>query len=212
MQLKKDQGVKYVKGDLGYENCSKVLGLTDFRNKSIAIDISFESDECNKLIRVPFVIAHEIGHWIVHGPRYSELKMAGVFEQSTSDTIDMITGKKVFETDRDFIEHQANVFAANILVPVQTFRKALINAQERVGINRKRGIVYLDRKKSYSYWDFQRTLMELKRFYYVSKEVLKIRLYQTSLIEGPIDKKTQSIAAVLIGMGFNQSSVNWIED
>ena len=208
--IKKDFGFSFIRSDLGSENNSKVLGSTDFRNKTISIDNSFESDDYNKSIRVPFVIAHEIGHCIVHGPRYSELKMAGIFDQVTTDTMDMVTGKRILKNDRDFIEHQAHIFAASILVPAQTLKTALIKAQEKVGINRKRGIVYLD-KKGYSHRDYQLTLMELKRFYFVSKHVLKIRLHQNSLIEGPIER-IPSIATIFNEMGLNQIRENWIED
>ncbi|MGD1044911.1 MAG: ImmA/IrrE family metallo-endopeptidase [Bacteroidota bacterium] len=208
--IKKDFGFSFIKSDLGSENNSKVLGSTDFRNKTISIDNSFESDDYNKSIRVPFVIAHEIGHCIVHGPKYSELKMAGVFDQVTTDTMDMVTGKRILKNDRDFIEHQAHIFAASILVPAQTLKAALIKSQEKVGINRKRGVIYLD-KKGYSHRDYQLTLMELKRFYFVSKHVLRIRLHQNSLIEGPIER-IPSVAAIFNEMGLDKIRENWIED
>jgi hypothetical protein len=53
--------------------------------------------------------------------------------------------------------------------------------------------------------------MELKRFYFVSKHVLRIRLHQNSLIEGPIER-IPSVAAIFNEMGLDKIRENWIED
>lgn len=114
--------------------------------------------------------------------------MAGVFEESTTDTLDAVTGRKMLVTERDFVEHHANVFAGCILMPTDTIEKALVEAQQELGINRGIGKIYVDHNE-YSIRDLNSTLVLLKRTYGVSKETARTRLKQVGLITGPDLKK-----------------------
>ena len=205
-QVKISYSYDFIVSDLGLDRDSKVLGITDFKNKVIGLDESFVQNDYNKTVRVPFVLAHELGHCIIHGPRYNALKMAGVFEEQTTDTLDAVTGRKTLVTERDFVEHHANVFAGCILMPSETVQQALITAQKNLGINRGVGKVYVDHHE-YSIRDFNDTIVHLRRVYSVSKETVRTRLNQLGLITGP-DLKKMRLDHIMMEIFGNQEQ--WI--
>ena len=192
--IKHQYGFEFSIQNLGSRDNKKILGQTNFKLKAILIDESFHDEECGRFLRYPFVLAHEMGHCIIHGPHYESLKEAGVFGESTTDDRDSIFSKKTLITERDFIEHQASHFAGAILVPSASLPTAIRNVQSKLGINRGLGKIYLDHN-DYSIRDMNLTLTELQSIYFVSKSVLKVRLEQDGLIEKPSirDKQIDAI-------------------
>lgn len=84
--LKTKYQYRFVIEELGKRQGTIVLGQTNLRNKTIAISESFYGRDENKTIRVPFVLAHEMGHVVLHEAHYPRLKMAGVFEEIITET------------------------------------------------------------------------------------------------------------------------------
>jgi hypothetical protein len=107
--------------DLGHgPTGGKYLGQFRLKPRGIFIDISLKGTD-----RVPFVLAHEYGHLVLH--RHIDPVRSGYTTSSLNDTEhDFVTGKKILRTSRDWIEWQANRFASALLMPRATFSDALI--------------------------------------------------------------------------------------
>jgi hypothetical protein len=73
----------------------------------------FYNDTFQSKGRINFTLAHEFGHYLIHRLRYPD----GI---RCSDR-DMIR----WESEIGQIEHQANVFAANLLMPLDDYRKQI---------------------------------------------------------------------------------------
>ena len=82
-----------------------ISGFIDFENKIIYVN-STDSSEHQR-----FTIAHELGHWILHKDK---------IESNPSITI---VHRKPIRGKTEYIEKEANCFAANLLVP----KKELFN-------------------------------------------------------------------------------------
>lgn len=105
-------------------------------------------------LRQKFVIGHEFGHLVLH--RNLLIKIKGYADVDIADSEkDIVTGKKILLTPRDWLEWQANRFSSAILMPRRTMLSALIDVQKSLEIHRNMGQIYLD-EQAYSFRDFQR--------------------------------------------------------
>ncbi len=119
-------------------NESDLLGYFDLNDKEININEKLEWEGNRKA----FVIAHEIGHFILH----KDIQVTQDYYDSFSDSeFDFRTNKYTLNNFKNWIEWQANYFAACLLMPELPLRYHLIKFQTRAGIS-KQGRIYLDRQ------------------------------------------------------------------
>lgn len=161
----------YLVDDNGVEQ----LGYYDVKNKVIYI-----SPTIRNTVRLPFVLAHEIGHLILH----NELKANQFTYDNFKDSeYSLFWQKNILSNDKTWIEWQANCFAACLLMPEKTIVARLINVQTKMGIS-KQGRIYLDNQKI-NKEDFRNIVKELATFFEVSKTSVEYRLESLGLIEHP---------------------------
>jgi Zn-dependent peptidase ImmA (M78 family) len=91
-------------------------------------------------------------------------------------------GRKKLRTSKDWIEHHANVFAASLLMPRLTFKKAVIFIQEEIGITRNLGKIILDRQES-SERDFNKIVSRIQNIFGTSKQSIIIRLESIGILK-----------------------------
>lgn len=115
----------------------KILGLFVPATHTILVDQSLINTD-----RFNFALAHELGHLILH--RNASFEESEGRWEDDDEVFDVVTGKKQLRTELDFAEWQANRFAASFLMPEYTLTKEIIGFQNELGINRNRGVIYLD--------------------------------------------------------------------
>jgi Zn-dependent peptidase ImmA (M78 family) len=169
----------------------KTLGKFIFSPRAILIDKSLKDD-----IRFAFVFGHEFGHLVFH--RKLIIKKKGYEDMDISDTAkDLVTGKKIFRTPRDWLEWQANRFSSALLMPRATLKTALLQIQERLNIRRNQGLVIVE-SAPYSKRDFENTLVGLQEVYGVSKRSIEFRLDDLGLLIDRRMKDTKHISEILM--------------
>ncbi len=164
----------------------KYLGYYDLKRKHIAIDASLSDQD----VRFPFTVAHELGHFYLHGridPR--ALRAADVIRDSTRD---LVTHRIDASNPRTLLEWQANKFAAAVLMPRATARDAVIDIQRERGIARNLGSIWLDRQ-AYNSVEYKLTMTHLATFYRVSRSVARFRLRELGILR--VDPKTMPTRA-----------------
>ncbi|WP_037316022.1 ImmA/IrrE family metallo-endopeptidase [Salegentibacter sp. Hel_I_6] len=154
---------------------SEQLGFYDVKKKAIYI-----SPKVRNTVRFPFVLAHEIGHFILH----SELKANQFTYDNFKDSeYSLFIQKNILVNDKNWIEWQANCFAASLLMPEETIIARLIDIQTKMGIS-KQGRIYLD-NQSINKIDFRSIVEKLATFFGVSKISIEYRLESLGLIDRP---------------------------
>ncbi len=178
--------------DLGINNHGhKILGKFCFNPRAIFVDKSISED-----FRQKFVLGHEFGHLVLH--RKLLIQKKDYTDLNITDTEkDLVTGKKILSTTRDWLEWQANRFSSALIIPRATFFAALIEVQNSLGIHRNLGRVYLDEQR-YSFHDYQQTLDKLKDIYHVTKKSLEIRLNELDLLTDVRGKNTDHISELFM--------------
>lgn len=168
----------------------KLLGAFAFRPRSIRIDVSLKEDP-----RRAFVLAHEFGHFVLH--RNLTISKDDYSDHELSDTVrDLVTGRKILHTPRDWIEWQANRFASSLLMPIETIRKAVVAAQSSCGIVRNLGSVYVEQGES-SLRDFHRTLELVARVYDTTRASVRVRLSDLGILVDQRDAGIRHISDLL---------------
>ncbi len=169
----------------------KILGMFCFQPRRILVDKALDGDT-----RFQFVLGHEFGHLVLH--RTLVVKKKGYSDVDISDTArDLVTGKKILLTPRDWLEWQANRFASAILIPRATLHDALLSVQKSLGINGNLGRIFVE-QLPYSLGDFDQTLLGLQSIYQVSKRSLEIRLGQLGLLIDHRNRNTKHISELLM--------------
>jgi Zn-dependent peptidase ImmA (M78 family) len=115
---------------------NKVIhGFCDIASNCIVIDKSIVGTD-----RFSFLLAHEIGHYILH----KDLRIhQNVYNNFQDSEYDFGTNKYLLNNYKNWIEWQANEFASNLIMPNSTFFTRLIYIQKQLGISRA-GHIYLD--------------------------------------------------------------------
>ena len=76
---------------------------------------------------LPIIVAHELGHWVLHAPPYRKFKrQIDLFleENKIGSTFDEI--RNIENSDMDLLDQQANLFARELLLPEENVREALL--------------------------------------------------------------------------------------
>ena len=179
-RLGETTGLRFVFADLGQKGTAKILGSVNFTTKTLTLDTALAAGE--RQIQYRFTAAHEIGHWVLHRWNYKSWK----FPAGTQPSEDMEDDEKTLcrldqKTPQDWLEWQANVFAAELVLPRTTFPKALAQTQLELGIHRNLGQVWLS-DADYSRRDFQQLATRLSTVYGVSKTSVRVRLATLGLL------------------------------
>ena len=176
------------KRSLGKTNNGKViLGKTQLKPLGLYVDVSLVNDP-----RFKFVLGHELGHVVLH--RFIDIKKTGYEEQEIIDTkVDFITGKKILQTPRDWLEWQANYFSSAILMPRLSIMKAVIQKQEEMGIKRNLGRIILE-AKGYSVADYKKIQEHLTLVYSVNATNVECRLKDIGILIDRMNLNAQHIS------------------
>ena len=177
--LEKTTHLKSVIGDLGYKGNAKILGRVNFPQKLLSLDTLLTTE---RKIQMRFTAAHEIGHWILHRWNYENWKFESsppVHDNFEDDENSLCRLEQ--RSPQEWLEWQANVFAAALIMPRATFQRALAETQYSLGIRRNIGIVWMSDTK-YSRRDYMLSVERLAEVYGVSLASVKIRLETQNLI------------------------------
>jgi Zn-dependent peptidase ImmA (M78 family) len=178
-QVASKTNVSYCFTDLGEIDGHPVLGETRIAEKAILLDESLASADASRL---RFVAAHELGHWILHRWRKMQLESISDFLVSRdSRNAFRSVARRALETEREWIEYQANTFASSLVMPPHALLKAIIMKQISDGIRRNVGIVY--QGKSGGQMDTFRMIEALSEVFQVSMTQMKIRLLRIGLLQ-----------------------------
>jgi Zn-dependent peptidase ImmA (M78 family) len=190
----KTTGMKSAIEDLGFRGQAKILGKVSFTKKTLFLDTLLTTE---REVQMRFTAAHEIGHWILHRWNYKNWK----FSQPNYGPGDLEDDEKSLcrleeRTAQDWLEWQANVFAASLVMPRATFQTALIETQTTFGITRNLGIVFIS-DAEYSRRDFQLVGNRLANIYGVSLTSIRIRLGTLKLLCDEAAAQTRSVRQIL---------------
>jgi Zn-dependent peptidase ImmA (M78 family) len=189
-------GLLFAIEDLGHRGTAKVLGKVSFHKKTLYLDTSLDN-ELKAAFR--FTAAHEIGHWILHRYNYKNWKFQSHNETSGGLQDDDSTLCRLGNrTQSDWLEFQANVFAASLVMPREMFITALKRIQCEIGICKNFGRIYLSNVPS-SHRDYDIIIARLSQVFQVSKKSVQVRTKTLRLVE--VDKseeKTFSINPIKI--------------
>jgi Zn-dependent peptidase ImmA (M78 family) len=180
-KLKERTGLEFGYGDLGSIGGLKILGKVSFSKKTLWLDRALTSGSLEK--RLQFTAAHEIGHWVLHRHSYHKWKFS-IGADGTLDDDEESLCKLIDMSPRDWLEVQANIFAAELIMPKATFEQAVAEAQWEIGIRRNVGLVWLNGTLSNAL-DRIRVLEKLEMVYSTSKQAIDIRLESLGLIARP---------------------------
>ena len=155
------------------KSSQEILGFFNVTNNLIKIDCSII--ETN---RFSFLLAHEIGHFILH----KNLKVnQQVYDSFQDSEYDISTGKYKLDNYKNWIEWQANEFASNLIMPKNTFFSRLIYIQKTLGIS-KIGSIFLD-EQPINKKDFESIVIDLSSYFKTTKTSVKYRLESLNLIK-----------------------------
>lgn len=145
----------------------KIIGAFHPEKRVIVIDQSIVTDE----FKFNFTLAHEIGHLALH--RKLEFP-------DRNTPLSNINRRKPGEyTDVDRMERQANKYAAGLLVPAEMLTKKIARQQGRLGIKAD-GRINID-NHSESRVNAEKIIIELCKFFGVSRSCINMRLYDLQL-------------------------------
>ena len=175
-KIQKEYKVKVtIDANLGNgSNGYPILGAFSLNPREIFVDKSIRYEK-----RFLFVLAHEIGHLILH----RNLKFSESWNNKLTDTHDGSFTSREQITPSYWLEWQANMFAVSLLLPECTFLLGFLKAQQTLKLPLRQKIYVNGFEKSIN--EYQDLVSEMARRYYVSKTMVKIRLNEFGLVEGP---------------------------
>lgn len=159
---------------------SSLLGYFDQENNKIFIDHSIIGTE-----RLPFTLAHEIGHFVLH----RNLKINQIVYNNFKDSVHNIFSQQYeLKNYKNWIEWQANCFASSILMPHISMVARLIYIQTTIGVSRNRGTIYIDHQEQ-NRKDFHTYIDYLSKHFGTSKQSVEYRLKSLEMIKTPKEVK-----------------------
>jgi Zn-dependent peptidase ImmA (M78 family) len=177
-KLRQRTGLLFKMEDLGYRGSAKVMGKVSFHKKTLFLDLTL-NDERKAAFR--FTAAHEIGHWILHRYNYKNWKLDKNLNLGDLDDDEKTLCRMESRSPKDWLEKQANVFAASLVMPRKMFRSAVITQQKAMGITRNIGQVYLS-SEGYSHRDYRALVARLSHVFGVSQESVRVRIDTLKLL------------------------------
>ncbi len=154
---------------------NNVLGYFDLLKQRIIINNSIIDTS-----QFPFVLAHEIGHCVLH----SNLKINQTIYNNFKDVhFNFFQQSYILKNDKNWIEWQANCFASCLLMPKNSIILRLITIQKALGIS-KQGSIFLDNQNC-NKKDYMEIVNYLSNFFGVGKISIEYRLNDLGLILRP---------------------------
>ncbi len=149
-----------------------VIASYNKKNQTIFLDDSLKNTK-----RLGFVLAHEVGHSILH----SEVMINNELYNEFSDSeYDFVSDRHLLTNYKHWIEWQANKFAACLLIPSSNLKVHLVLKQMQLGIS-KYGHIYLD-KQPINQKDFRQIIDYLTVQFNASRTSIEYRLRELYLI------------------------------
>jgi Zn-dependent peptidase ImmA (M78 family) len=190
-KLREKTKLNYEMADLGTVDGKKVLGKVNFPSRTLFLDKCLLDE---RSIQFRFTAAHEIGHWVLHRYRPLRINEQGPVEEFTDDEDSLCRLEST--TSREWVERQANAFAAALVLPIATFRAELVSAQREIGITKNLGVAFLNNDPS-SKGDLGHIVAMLSDKYNVSKESVKVRLRTQQLLLGESVETGRSVREIM---------------
>ncbi|URD70655.1 ImmA/IrrE family metallo-endopeptidase [Leptospira borgpetersenii] len=178
------------------KNGNPILAYLNVEKNTIFIDESLRISS-----KFLFVLAHEIGHLIIHKDLRFNQDDYEDFQESKYNTV---SNRYDLENPKNWIEWQANQFASCVLLPKDSLIVRIIYVQRTLSINRNVGTVFCD-DQDINIEDYEKILESLSKYFGVSKVILEIRLKQLGLLD---DRRTKK----RVGLGRAGSFINRIFD
>jgi len=176
-----------LEAELGYTaKKKKILGRYELASRAVAVDRILGRGS-----RFNFTLAHELGHVYLHS--YVRIKNNCPIEE-TRNTVNF--RQKAITAPLDWLEWQANTFAAGILMPAATVPQAVVQFQKKHGVTNRRGIVFLD-EQPFNQAIYRGLVRELQHLYRVSASVASIRLKTLEILQTEVRFEPRTISEFL---------------
>ncbi|MBI2272257.1 MAG: ImmA/IrrE family metallo-endopeptidase [Bacteroidetes bacterium] len=154
------------------EDGTKILGAFNPKKRLILIDQSLATDPS----KFNFTLAHEIAHLVLH--RKLKIKYDTPEELMGANSLEFL---EATYTDGDWMEWQANRFAAALLMPRKVVKAQLAFAKSTVSNTSRPDHLYIN-KHPQSVSDYFVIIDNMAGFFGVSHTSLKIRLSALEMI------------------------------
>jgi len=165
------QGVKFIFQPIKNKE-KQIIASYDTKDKTIRVDNTLPKPQFN------FALAHEIAHYKLHQnvqiTQYS-------YDSLDLSQFDKETDKYALKNDKDFMEWQANYFAACLLMPSHIIEYQFNLAKSEIGVLKKDKLV-LD-KQPCNLRDISYIKQKLARYFEVSPTSVLYRLESLGLLE-----------------------------
>jgi len=149
---------------------STLLGSCDFKNKVIGIHPSIGEN------RYLFILAHELGHFILH----KDLKIEQeVYEGFSDSQFNFRKNKHDLDNPKNWIEWQANYFASSLVLPKAVLVARLLRYQENNNLTQ--GKLYWDDQPD-NWKNVRKTVDHLAYFFSVTKTSIIYRLKELNML------------------------------
>lgn len=170
---------EYAINILSIESNSNLLGSCDIENTTISLNESIKGTK-----RELFVLAHELGHFILH----QKLSIGQISYDSFEDAeYNFRTNKYDLINPKHWIEWQANYFASSLVLPKVSLVARLLLCQD--SLNMHRGKIYLD-DQIQNVKDFSELIKKLAIIFNVTKTTVIIKLKDLNMINDKSRLKT----------------------
>lgn len=161
----------------------EIISSCSFSDKTIWIAPSLVNTS-----RVTFLIAHEIGHFFLHNKiALGQRKYEGFEDKHSSFEM---------KNERDWLEWQANQFAANLILPKKTLIYRFSLEQIRIGLKAGKKLYVDDQKCNQD--DYHSITSKLAYHFNTSKTSVIYRLNSLDLIE--YNFKVKSVGEIITNM------------
>lgn len=162
--------------DLLKSEGSDVLGATYYHKEHLEVKIertlTEEADRLDQWGRYNVTVMHEAGHCIIHSVLFeSDPRQQVLFNSTGPRKIACLQRNIEAYRTGEWWEFQANQFMANFLMPKEPFLDTFYMERNAYGIKDNRELVKDDHI-------FKAVVGYLSRAYQVSKQAVKIRLYE----------------------------------
>ncbi len=170
--VKKTYGLEVISDEpIPSKKGAKLNGYCDMGNKRIYLDKEVGVGQ------YLFVCAHEIAHYLLHSKvKFSQELYDGLLDSQ----YDHKTKRYTLSNDKNWLEWQANQFAAALIMPKRCILGRLIIWQKKHGM-RNLGKVWLDSQPC-NILDFQMMITQLAYHFKVSRQILEYRMADLGII------------------------------
>ncbi len=157
----------------------RVIGRYDSARKLVTIDKSVVDT-----LQFGFVLAHEIGHAVLHQDLDIPQDLYDDFDDSRYDAL---IDKHRLENDKNWIEWQANRFAVCLLVPKESLALQFVKILAHLG-HSGRCQLYVD-NQPWNMQSYNTAMNVLCHYFSVSKAVMRNRLEEFNLLRFGFEPK-----------------------